>query len=219
VKNLINLNWLWRTSNFWVGGALYLMTVFYLSTAATAGSKSVKTTVEIAQPTPVPKSLTATADVQKEQIPTVLPENTPKPEIVVTPATQNPEPQTISLEKAIPTPQRWIEVNLAKQRLIAREGEKTIYTIPISSGKQKTPTKEGTFTVQRKLRTSRMKGKDYDISDVPYTMYYSGSYAIHGAYWRNKFGRRASHGCVNLPVTQAKKLYSWAGVGTKIVIH
>ncbi len=214
MKNLINLNWLWRTSNFWVGATLYLMTVFYLSTAATAGSKTLKTTVEVAQPTPVTKSLTT--DVQQEQIPTITPENTPKPEIVVTAATQN---QTISLEKATPKPQRWIEVNLAKQRLIAREGETIIYTIPISSGKQKTPTREGTFTVQRKLRTSRMKGKDYDISDVPYTMYYSGSYAIHGAYWRNKFGRRASHGCVNLPVTQAKKLYSWAGVGTKIVIH
>ncbi len=206
MKNLINLTWLWRTSNFWIGTVLYLITVFYLSTAATAGSKTVKT-----------------ATVTPQEAPAILPDN--KPEIVVTP-TETPEPQLISSAKTTPptplttpTPKRWIEVNLAKQRLIAWEGQKTIYTIPITSGKEKTPTREGTFSVQRKLRTSRMKGRDYDIADVPYTMYYSGGYAIHGAYWRNNFGRRASHGCVNLPVTQAKKLYSWAGVGTKIVIH
>jgi len=210
VKNLISLTWLRRTSNFWVGTALYLITVFYLSTAATAGSKAAKTAADV---------------VAQEQTPALLPENTPTPEIVP-PTTETPKTQLISLKTTTPEtqpitpkPKRWIEVNLAKQRLIAREGQKTIYTIPITSGKEKTPTREGTFSVQRKLRTSRMKGKDYDIADVPYTMYYSGSYAIHGAYWRSNFGRRASHGCVNLPVTQAKKLYSWAGVGTKIVIH
>jgi len=35
-------------------------------------------------------------------------------------------------------------------------------------------------------------GSDYNIPDVPYTMYYSGSYAIHGTYWHHRFGTQSA---------------------------
>jgi lipoprotein-anchoring transpeptidase ErfK/SrfK len=63
-----------------------------------------------------------------------------------------------------------------------------------------------------------MTGADYDTPDVPWTMYYSGGFAIHGAYWHNNFGTPVSHGCVNLRVPEAKALYEWAPMGTEVVV-
>lgn len=114
---------------------------------------------------------------------------------------------------------RWIEINLTTQRLIAWEGAKPVRAVKISTGKKKTPTIPGIFKIQSKYRINRMKGADYDIDDVPYAQYYSGGYAIHGAYWHNKFGTPMSHGCINLAVDQAKWLFNWSSVSTPLVIH
>jgi len=35
-------------------------------------------------------------------------------------------------------------------------------------------------------------------------------YGLHGAYWHDNFGQRMSHGCVNLPPSEAKWLYEWS---------
>jgi lipoprotein-anchoring transpeptidase ErfK/SrfK len=115
--------------------------------------------------------------------------------------------------------QRWIEIDLSSQRLIAWEGQTPVYAIIVSTGKASTPTPTGTFAIQTKHRQARMQGNDYDISDVPYTMYYSGNYAIHGAYWHHKFGTPVSHGCVNVAVDHANWLFDWATVGTPVVVH
>lgn len=64
-----------------------------------------------------------------------------------------------------------------------------------------------------------MRGADYDVPNVPYTMYYHRGYALHGAYWHRKFGTPVSHGCVNLAVNHAKWLFNWAGVGTSVIVH
>jgi lipoprotein-anchoring transpeptidase ErfK/SrfK len=51
----------------------------------------------------------------------------------------------------------------------------------------------------------------YSIEDVPWTMYFHESYALHGAFWHNLFGRERSHGCVNLSPADARWLFFWAG--------
>jgi lipoprotein-anchoring transpeptidase ErfK/SrfK len=115
--------------------------------------------------------------------------------------------------------ERWIEINLKQQKLIAWEGNKVIYQVTVSTGKKSTPTLTGVYAVQTKLRKARMRGADYDIPDVPYTMYYDRGYAIHGAYWHNNFGTPMSHGCINLPPKKAKLVFEWAKVGTPIVVR
>ena len=115
--------------------------------------------------------------------------------------------------------QRWIEINISTQRLIAWQGKKQVYAVTVSTGKASTPTYPGVFKIQRKHSTDRMRGSNYDVPDVPYTMYYHRGYAIHGAYWHNSFGTPVSHGCTNLPVKDAEWLYQWASVGTPIIIH
>ena len=114
---------------------------------------------------------------------------------------------------------RWIEIKLASQRLIAWEGKTPVYAILISTGKDSTPTYPGVFAIQTHERYARMKGVGYDVTDVPYTMYYDGSYAIHGAYWHHRFGTAVSHGCINLAVNHARWLFNWARIGTPVVVR
>jgi len=114
---------------------------------------------------------------------------------------------------------RWIEVDLSEQKLIAWEGPNKVYSLTISTGKSATPTITGTFTVQTKHVSGRMQGPGYNVPYVPYIMYFSGGYAIHGAYWHNRFGTPVSHGCVNLRVAEAEKVFQWASVGTPVIVH
>lgn len=115
--------------------------------------------------------------------------------------------------------QRWIEIKLSRQRLIAWEGNTPVYAVIISSGKAGSPTPRGVFEIQSRQRVARMQGEDYDLADVPYTMYYSGNYAIHGAYWHRRFGTPVSHGCINLAVNHARWLFNWARIGTPVIVR
>lgn len=139
------------------------------------------------------------------------------------PKTAFPSPQHNKIANRImqlqQSSQRWIEIDLSRQRLIAWEGNLPVYAVTISSGKSSTPTRTGTFAIQTKHRVARMTGEDYDVPDVPYTMYYDGGMAIHGAYWHNLFGNPVTHGCTNVAVNHAKWLFNWAAVGTPVVVH
>ncbi len=114
---------------------------------------------------------------------------------------------------------RWIQVDLSEQRLITWQGNKPVFGVIVSTGKKDTPTPTGVFNIYTKLEKTRMKGEDYDIKDVPYTMYYQGGYGIHGAFWHNSFGTPVSRGCVNVAPNHAKKIFNWASVGTTVVVQ
>jgi lipoprotein-anchoring transpeptidase ErfK/SrfK len=114
---------------------------------------------------------------------------------------------------------RWIEIDLSTQRLIAWEGKTWVSAVIVSTGKASTPTPTGVFDIYVKYRTARMQGDDYDIPDVPHVMYFSGGYGFHGAYWHKSFGTPVSHGCINLAPDKARWLYNFASVGTPVVIH
>lgn len=114
---------------------------------------------------------------------------------------------------------KWIEVRLRSQRLVAWQGDRSVYAVTVSTGKYATPTPVGTFKIQTKIRLGRMQGADYDVDGVPYIMYYHGGYGIHGADWHHNFGRQVSHGCTNVAVDHAKWLFNWAAVGTPVVVR
>lgn len=115
--------------------------------------------------------------------------------------------------------QRWIEINRRNQTLTAWQGNRQVYSVIVSTGKSGTPTPAGIFNIQAKYPTARMIGEDYNVPDVPNVMYYSGNYAIHGAYWHRSFGIPISHGCINVAPDHAAWLYSWASVGTPVVVR
>lgn len=138
------------------------------------------------------------------------------------PAIGNPTPEHIlaqRIEDLKRSDRPWIEIDLSEQHLFAWKGNNQIFTTIISSGKAKTPTYAGVFSIQRKYPQDRMRGLDYDIPDVPNVLYYDRGYALHGAYWHNNFGTTVSHGCVNLPINNAQWLFNWTGIGTAVVIH
>jgi lipoprotein-anchoring transpeptidase ErfK/SrfK len=115
--------------------------------------------------------------------------------------------------------QRWIEVSISGRTLTAWEGGTPVRSFTVSTGREDEPTLPGVFQIEHKLERAWMQGDGYDIPNVPYTMYYSGSYAIHGAYWHSDFGSAISNGCINLPVGQAAWLFDWADIGTTVVIE
>lgn len=123
------------------------------------------------------------------------------------------------MEELRSTTERWIEINVARQRLIAWEGNTPVYAVIVSTGKASTPTPTGVFQIYAKRHPERMRGPGYDVPDVPHAMYYHRGYAIHGAYWHNRFGTPVSHGCTNVATDHAQWLYNWAEVGTPVVVH
>ena len=114
---------------------------------------------------------------------------------------------------------RWIDVTLKDQILVAYEGETPVYTTLVSTGRKgseeepfDTPT--GRWRIYSKQVTSNMDGTtatdgNYAIQDVPWVMYFEGSYALHGAFWHASFGHVRSHGCVNLGPSDARWLFFW----------
>ena len=111
--------------------------------------------------------------------------------------------------------ERWVSVDLYEQVLIAYEGNTPVFATLTSSGLEDWPTNEGLFHVYYRNPRAPMSGANaqpdfYDLEEVPWTMYFDGDIALHGAYWHDGFGYRRSHGCVNLSVTDAHWLYSWA---------
>ena len=110
---------------------------------------------------------------------------------------------------------QWIHVDLRQQVLTAYEGTKPKMATLISSGRGEFSTPLGTFYVHKKFHTRTMSGGDtpegmYYVGQVPWTLYFWQSFAIHGAYWHDGFGHTKSHGCVNVPPIAARWLFAWA---------
>jgi LysM repeat protein len=118
-----------------------------------------------------------------------------------------------------PTGGRWIDVDLSAQRLTAYEGSTAVRSTLVSTGLPRTPTPTGQFRVYVKYRSTLMSGPGYYLPNVPYTMYFYRGYGIHGTYWHSNFGHPMSHGCINLPTSEAQWVYNWASVGTLVNIH
>lgn len=121
-----------------------------------------------------------------------------------------------------------IVVDRSEQKLYAYDGTEIFMEETISTGLELTPTPRGIFTIFKKTPSRYMQGplpylaesKYYDLPGVPWNLYFTeGGAVIHGTYWHNSFGKPYSHGCVNLPPAEAQKLYSWADLGTTVIVQ
>jgi hypothetical protein len=142
--------------------------------------------------------------------------------------------------------EKWIDVNLGLQSLVAFEGERPVFVTIISSGRHDDdPVKDhhthsGDFRVREKHISATMDNDTatdgpYSIEDVPWIMYFDGSTALHGAFWHSRFGHERSHGCVNMTPHDAHELFGWVGPklpdgwhgvratdanpGTRVIVH
>ena len=124
----------------------------------------------------------------------------------------------------VPRGSRYIAVQLSTQTLVAYDGERPVYATLVSTGKPEHATPTGIFRIQHKHVATTMDGEvgsddAYSIEDVPWTMYFSGSLALHGAFWHEHFGRPHSHGCINLAPLDARWLFEWAGPNLPVGFH
>ncbi len=118
--------------------------------------------------------------------------------------------------------EKWVEVNLDRQMLIAYVGPRPVYVTLISSGRRNRDNEErnyetvqGGFRIQSKHIATTMDGNSagdgpYSIEDVPWVMYFENSFALHGAFWHNTFGYMRSHGCVNMAPADARWVFQWS---------
>jgi len=118
---------------------------------------------------------------------------------------------------------RWIEVNLYDQTLSVYDNNQLVFATLIASGMNPFFTRPGLFHIAEKKPAETMSGGNgspdyYYLEDVPWTMYYDGTRALHGAYWRTNLGYTASHGCINLSVGDSRWLYDWAHVGDWVYV-
>lgn len=113
---------------------------------------------------------------------------------------------------------RWVSIDLYEQALIAYDGDTPVFATLISSGLPGNDTNEGLFRVWADLPQDRMSGfagapNAYDLSGVPWVMYFDDSISLHGTYWHNNFGYRRSRGCVNMSISDARWVFEWAQEG------
>ncbi len=121
----------------------------------------------------------------------------------------------ISRPGGVSASDKWVHIDLAQQLFVAYEGDVPVYTSLVTSGKPTHATPTGLYRVQRKYLSKIMRGVDpkegiYHVEEVPWTTYYYGAYAVHGAYWHDTFGAVRSHGCTNVAPADARWLYYWA---------
>lgn len=120
---------------------------------------------------------------------------------------------------------RWIEVDLSEQRTSLYMGSDRVATFTISSGVAAYPTVTGEFAIWYKTPNqvmsggSRATGDYYYLPNVTYVSYFYKDYGFHTAYWHNNFGTPMSHGCINMRQEDAKALYDFAPVGTRVIVH
>ena len=110
--------------------------------------------------------------------------------------------------------ERWMDVDLDQQTIVLYDGDAPVYATLVATGKDKWFTPVGIYRIKSKVANTRMRDpggmeEEWNVEDVPWVMGFRRNFALHGAYWHESFGRRLSHGCVNLSPTDAKRVYEF----------
>lgn len=183
----------------------------------------------ISSPTPSPPA-------KASPTPAATPVPALHPALAQAPAPTRPgiPPAPVSTGKAI-------VVSLSHQWLYAYEDGRLVFDHAVETGRPELPTPIGSFTVLEKSRdvvfTSPWpKGSPhyYEPTPINYAMLFKeGGFFLHDASWHVQFGpgsnvphqlpdgrwETGSHGCVGMPIPDAKRLFAWLPVGTPVMIR
>ncbi len=143
-----------------------------------------------------------------------------------------PSPSAPPPPPTAPTAGCWIDVNLTQQIATAYEGTHPVRWAVVSTGGPGWETPVGTFRILRRVANETMNSAPlgippnapggYDLPNVLYTQYFTDyGHALHDNYWKwdSPFGVPTSHGCVGMELSDAAYFWSFAGVGTPVVVH
>ncbi len=95
------------------------------------------------------------------------------------------------------------KVDLGDQVMNVYVDGKLKHSWSIASGRRGYETPTGRYRPTRLER--EWYSRQYDDAPMPYSVFFSGGYAIHGGYGR--VGRPASHGCIRLNTGNAATFY------------
>jgi lipoprotein-anchoring transpeptidase ErfK/SrfK len=182
-------------------------------------------------PSPTPTSCSTST-------PTPTPTLTPKP----SPTTQpTPAPIKPVVPPAPLSAGKVILVSPEGQWLYAYEDGTPAFNNAVETGRPGLQTPTGRFSVLAKMRDVTFTSPwpvgsqcYYEPTYVNYALEFkAGGFFLHDAWWHVKFGpgsnvphqlpdgrwETGSHGCVGMPIPDAKRLYDWSPVGTPVIIR
>ncbi|MEL6373645.1 MAG: L,D-transpeptidase [Pseudomonadota bacterium] len=113
-----------------------------------------------------------------------------------------------------------VRIDISAQRANVYVNGARRHSWRISSGRRGYYTPRGSY---RPTRMHRMwYSRKYNMSPMPHSIFFRGGYAIHGTYAVRKLGRPASHGCIRLAPSAARRLFGlvrrYGARRTRIVI-
>ena len=103
-----------------------------------------------------------------------------------------------------------VEADLSRQVLVLARGRKVERIYHTSTGSSATPTIRGSFRFYRSQPGLNAK-------EMFHTQYFIGGYAIHG--YKSVPIYPASHGCLRVPMADARSIYDWIKLGDRIDVY
>jgi lipoprotein-anchoring transpeptidase ErfK/SrfK len=97
-------------------------------------------------------------------------------------------------------------VDVSSQTMTISQYGRVIYNWPVSTARPGYITPRGNY---RPTRLHRMwYSRKYEMSPMPWSVFFRGGYAIHGTNAVRRLGTPASHGCIRLHTANAATFYS-----------
>lgn len=106
------------------------------------------------------------------------------------------------------------KVDVSEQVMRVYKNGKQIHKWRVSTARQGKVTPRGQW--RGKWLSKNHKSSLYNNAPMPYSIFYSGNFAIHGTNQTSRLGRPASAGCIRLDTSNARKLFAMTEqVGTR----
>lgn len=166
----------------------------------------------------------------------------PTKPVPIAPPPTTPPPTSTPVQVVSVTPTTCLQnqsgklllISLSQQHLWACDATTTANESAITSGKteiingidDQTPT--GKWAIYSKQTNIHLRGSDANGSwddPVDYWMPFDGSIGFHDASWQtfpygsDQYKTDGSHGCIHLPTDMAAWVYSWAPIGTTVIVE
>lgn len=116
----------------------------------------------------------------------------------------------------------FVDVDLSEHKLtLYINGKCSIKTSVVTGisdqGDGEVETRKGAYSIKDKVSNKYFKDSNVYSN---YWMPFDNGIGLHDAdNWRSSYGYKASHGCVNIPLTATKKIFENVFIGTKVIVH
>ncbi|SEJ11260.1 Putative peptidoglycan binding domain-containing protein [Lachnospiraceae bacterium A10] len=119
----------------------------------------------------------------------------------------------------------YVEVNITAQHVYLYVDGSCVFDTDCVTGNvaHNTITHCGAYAIAYCEKDATLRGANY-TSEVSYWMPFHNGEGLHDASWRSRFGgtiykTSGSHGCVNLPTSAAKTIFSYVSAGFPVLVY